>query len=171
MRLLSIITLVLSLASQSSASAGSIAIRQHVPSAQSPGCSSGLCINNLGLDATVYTGWINISTYDALTLEIVVTDSDDSMTALTWQCWTSRVTSTANGSGAEVCATETTESGGATTTTYYCPNTYSVTTGTAEHLSATIKSLNANYINCGFTSTGSQASADKLTVYARTRSP
>ena len=135
--------------------------------ANSPGCTSGTCISAQGLDSTQYTGWIWVETFAKATLGITFVDANDSVTALNVQCWTDTTAATANGSGYEVCSASTSSG----TTTYTCPNTRTITTGTAEQFTMTVDNLNARYLNCAFSATGTPAAADTVTVTVMTRSP
>jgi len=149
------------------ASAGDVRMTNELADVNSPGCTNGVCISAQGLNATQYTGWIWVETFAKATLGITFVDANDSVTALNVQCWTDNVATTANGSGYEVCSASTSSG----TTTYSCPNVRTLTTGTAEQFSMTIDNLNARYLNCAFSATGTPAAADTVTVSVMRRSP
>lgn len=161
------IALLLSVPSFAHAADTTVRMLNELADANSPGCSAGVCIDGEGLDATRYTGWIWVEGAAKATLGITFIDANDSVTAINVQCWTDIVATTANGSGYEVCSTNTASG----TTTYTCPNVRTITTGTSEQFAMTIDNLNARYLNCSFAGTGTPAAADEITVKVMRRSP
>lgn len=149
------------------ADAANVQIQHNYPSAQSPGCTNGLCLSAGGLDSTQYTGWIHVAGYRAATIGVEFVDANDSVTALNITCWTAYDATTANGSGYEVCSGATATG----TTTLTCPHTWTLTTGTAEQFNFTVDNLNAIYLNCSFAGTGTPAAADTVTARVLTKTP
>ena len=149
------------------ASAVKVSMTQTYADVMSPDCTAGVCISAQGLDSTQYTGWVHIGEQRAATLGITFVDANDSVTALTMQCWTDWVKSGANGTGFEVCSGNT----AAGTTTMTCPHTWSLTTGTAEQFTITVDNLNGIFLNCAFAATGTPAAADTVTVQVITKTP
>ena len=147
--------------------ADSIRMTSEFADANSPGCSAGVCIVAAPLTATQYTGWIWVHGFAKATLGVTFVDANDSVTTLDMQCWTDYVATTANGSGYEVCSGAT----GSGTTTMTCPHSWSLTTGTAEQYTVTVDNLNADYLNCAFSATGTAAAADTVAVKVLRRTP
>lgn len=166
-RHLRMLALAVAVALPLSAYAVSVQITNNVPDANSPGCTAGTCISAEGCDSTIYTGWIHIEGYSAATLGVTFTDANDSVTAINTTCWTDLVSSTANGSGYEVCSGSTSSG----TTTMTCPHTWTITSGTAEQYTIMVDNLNSRWLNCSFACTGTPAAADVITVKVLTKTP
>jgi hypothetical protein len=130
-------------------------------------CPSRVCIDGLGLNAAKNTGWINMLGYSAISFQIQFVDSNDSVTKVRMECEVSHVSSTTSGSGTEICSGLT----AAGATEYTCPHYWDHTTGTAENWQINIGSVNADWINCIFTATGTPAAADVVTVRMLKRTP
>ena len=124
-------------------------------------------INGLAISSTRYTGWVLVDMFRMAVFDVTFVDANDSVTALSWVCYESDSASTANGSGFEVCATDTSSG----TTTYTCPWTGTITTGTAESFTFGVTNLKHDYINCAFSASGTPGSADLLTVATKKVTP
>jgi len=122
-------------------------------------------IDGLGVNATRNTGWVLVNQFNAISFGVTFTDANDSVTALTWQCEESNSSSTAAGSGYDVCSAATSNG----TTTYTCPWTGSLTTGTAEKFAFRLENLKMDYVRCAFSATGTPAAADVVTVTVESR--
>lgn len=117
-------------------------------------------INGLAMTSNRYTGWVLVNEYKSIVLGVTATDANDSCTALSWTCQESNSNSTANGAGYDVCSVDTASG----TSTYSCPWTGSLTTGTAAKFSFMLTNLKMAYVNCYFSWSGTPAAADVITV-------
>ena len=125
----------------------------------------GLAIDDGGLDAAVYTGWLHVSKFRAIAFAIDFT-GDGTATGVTMTCQTSNSTSTANGSGRDMHSLSI--SAGTATSSVL---TWSYTQGSDAAWTWTVDNIPDEFLNCAFDALASGQSDDTIDVTVRGISP
>lgn len=123
----------------------------------------GTVISAAAINSATYTGWINVVEANSIAFDIDYTNSAG--TAVTMTCQTSRVNTTANGSGRDLHVLDI-SSGTATST----PITWSNAVSGNESWTWTVANVPASLLNCAFTAAGGDGD-DVATVFVRGISP